>query len=316
MGRTVDGSVSCAANGPLSRPENPWAARSPCTAASCVAHAAARLPPSHALRRAAAFARVLASAVASGERIADSRTLRAYAGAVLGSLGVRLEADGPRLGVFASPGAPGTLIVANHISWLDVIALLAVEPATVLAKREIAGWPVIGPMVRRAGTRFIVRESLRQLPETVGALTALLRAGHSVLVFPEGVTRCSGTDGRFRRATFQAAIDAGAPVRPVTIGYTQHGAPSTVAAFVGEDGFGATLRRVFAAGGLTVQVRAHAPVIPVPGVDDRRTLAERAQAAVRAPTRDQRRTLPADPTREDRDRTRTPLRCAMITPWS
>ncbi|MEU8350201.1 MULTISPECIES: lysophospholipid acyltransferase family protein [Streptomyces] len=275
---------------------------------ACVTRTGTRPPARRTLRRAAAFARVVTRAMASGERIADPEVLRASARSALDALGVRLETDGARLGVRAAPPAPGapepgTLVVANHISWLDVVALLAVEPVTVLAKREIAGWPVVGPVVRRAGTRFIDRDSLRSLPGTVGELAALLRTGRSVMVFPEGVTRCSGTGGRFRRAVFEAALDAGAPVRPVTVGYRQHGVPSTVAAFVGEDDFGASLRRVLAADGLTVRLRAHNPVLPVPGVDDRRSLAERAQRAVRAadpagagprPVRERPRTVPRE----------------------
>ncbi|MDT3397217.1 1-acyl-sn-glycerol-3-phosphate acyltransferase [Streptomyces sp. B1866] len=175
---------------------------------------------------------------------------------------------------------PGTLVVANHISWLDIVALLAVEPVTMLAKREVAGWPVVGRLTRRAGTLFIDRDRLRGLPETVAELSARLRAGQSVAVFPQGVTWCSGAAGRFRRAAFQAALDAGAPVRPVTLGYYQHGTASTVAAFVGEDGFASSLRRVLGADGLTVRVTVHEPVLAARGADDRRALAARAQAVV------------------------------------
>ncbi|MZE78380.1 hypothetical protein GTY57_15615, partial [Streptomyces sp. SID5475] len=135
--------------------------------------------------------------------------LRGRARALLDALGVRLEIpDGT---VLSAPGgrgargepAPGTLVVANHVSWLDAVALLAVEPVTLLAKREVGDWPVLGPMVRRAGTRFIDRGSLRGLPGTVEALAGLLRAGRSVAVFPEGITHCSAPGGRFRPAAFQ-----------------------------------------------------------------------------------------------------------------
>ncbi|MBB5939652.1 lysophospholipid acyltransferase family protein [Streptomyces zagrosensis] len=174
----------------------------------------------------------------------------------------------------------GTLIVANHISWLDVMALLAVEPVTMLAKREVGNWPVIGTLTQRAGTRFIDRDGMRALPQTVSEIAELLRSGRSVMVFPQGATWCAGTTGGFRRATFQAAIDAGAPVRPVTLGYFQHHALSTVAAFVGDDDFGSSLRRVMSADGLTVRVQAHPP-IPSSAASDRRELAALAREAVR-----------------------------------
>jgi hypothetical protein len=69
-------------------------------------------------------------------------------------------------------------------------------------------------------------------------------------------------------------------VRPVALDYTQDGAPTTVAAYVGEDGFVTSLRRVTGASGLAVRVRVRPPVLPVPGVDDRRAVAARARLLV------------------------------------
>jgi 1-acyl-sn-glycerol-3-phosphate acyltransferase len=101
-----------------------------------------------------------------------------------------------------------------------------------------------------------------------------------VVVFPQGATWCSGARGVFRRATFQAAIDAGAPVRPVTIRYDQNGRPTTVPAFVGDDDVATSLRRVIGAAGVAARVTVHPPLLPAPGLDDRRALAAHAQAAV------------------------------------
>jgi 1-acyl-sn-glycerol-3-phosphate acyltransferase len=104
------------------------------------------------------------------------RATRAWFRAVLGAAGVRLVVRGghrlSRDG--AEPRAersdvdeawvarPGTLVVANHISWLDIPALQAVEPMRVLAKSDVRGWPVLGPLARRAGTLFIDRHRLRR----------------------------------------------------------------------------------------------------------------------------------------------------------
>ncbi|MET7935579.1 lysophospholipid acyltransferase family protein [Streptomyces sp. NPDC005322] len=258
-------------------PAHAWAAWSPC-GPNCATHAATRVPATTIARRYASFGRAIVSALRSGERIAEPGTLRSRAVALLDALGIRLEPTGD--GPLSAPGGTGTLIVANHISWLDIIALLAVEPVIMLAKREVGGWPVVGPLAKRAGTMFIDRESLRELPRTVERMADRLREGRSVTVFPQGITWCAGTGGSFRRATFQAALDAGAPIRPVTLDYVQHGVPTTVAAFVGEDDFGTSLRRVISARGLTVRVTAHPPLLPMAGVDDRRTVAARAQATV------------------------------------
>ncbi|WP_207309738.1 lysophospholipid acyltransferase family protein [Streptomyces kasugaensis] len=279
-----------------------WDIWSACTP-RCARHAVPPVPAAEAARRGAAFARAVRRALAvrgtpaDGGRPPDPALLRAHARALLTALGIRLEtADGglrvpaggapgavrgdvPRRAApgAESPGGPGTLVVANHISWLDILALLAVEPVTLLAKREVGGWPVVGGLARSAGTHFIDRTSPRQLPYTVGELAELLGAGHSVAVFPQATTWCTAAQGTFRRATFQAAIDAGAPVRPVTLTYTQHTRPSTVAAFCGTDTFVASLRRVLTARGLTVRVAAHPGL---PAGPDRRTLAALARTAV------------------------------------
>ncbi|MFH8572296.1 lysophospholipid acyltransferase family protein [Streptomyces sp. NPDC017993] len=274
-----------------------WDVWSACTPA-CATHAVRRVPATVTARRCAAFAHAVRRALTDGERMADPVRLRTHARALLTALGIRLESPAGALRAAAdtrtretrrgtapaagtpAPGGPGTLIVVNHISWLDIPALLAVEPVTLLAKREVGGWPVVGGLARRAGTHFIDRGNPRELPHAIDELTELLASGRSVAVFPQATTWCTGAQGTFRRATFQAAIDAGAPVRPVTLGYTQHGLPSTVAAFCGEDTFASSLRRTLAARGLTIGVTAHPPLSAQDAGHDRRTLAALAGTAV------------------------------------
>lgn len=258
---------------------NTWVPTSPCTPQCATRTRTVGVPdlPARAvLRQYAALARTFGSALALGTRIADPPTLQRHARAVLDALGITLDATGP----LRVPGTTtGTLIVANHVSWLDVIALLAVEPVPLIAKQEIAGWPVIGPLAGRTGSRFLDRHAVRELPSVVRELAAYLRNGGSVAVFPQGTTWCTAPGGPFRRATFQAALDAGAPVRPVALDFTRHGKPSAVAAFVGGETLATSLRRVAATDGLTTHVRVCPPLWP--GAHDRRSLAAAAHAAVR-----------------------------------
>lgn len=254
----------------------PWDVSSDCTP-DCAVHAAPRVPAPVRARRGAVFAHTVRRALTDGQRLADPVRLRGHAAALLDALGIRLEGA---TGLSAGDG-PGTLVVANHISWLDILALLAVEPVTLLAKREVGAWPVVGGLARRAGTHFIDRTHPRRLPDTVRQVAELLGSGRSVAVFPQATTWCTAELGALRRATFQAALDAGAPVRPVTLDYTQQGRSSTVAAFCGEDTFAGSLRRVLAARELTVRVSAH-PALSAVGTDlDRRELAALAARAVR-----------------------------------
>ncbi|MEU3710133.1 lysophospholipid acyltransferase family protein [Streptomyces catenulae] len=259
----------------------PWDVTPGCDR-DCARHARPPLPASATALRGAAFAAAVRRALADGDRLADPARLRAHARALLGALGVRLEGAGP---LRAPATGPGTLIVANHISWLDIPALLAVDPVAVLAKREVGGWPVVGGLARRAGTHFIDRTSPRGLPYVVAGLTEILASGRSVAVFPQATTWCTADAGVFRRATFQAALDAGAPVRPVTLTYTQDARPSTVAAFCGPDTFLASLRRVLTARDLAVHVTAHPP-LPPGRCRGRRELAALAQDLVRGTSAD------------------------------
>ncbi|MFI5494670.1 lysophospholipid acyltransferase family protein [Actinoplanes sp. NPDC051859] len=198
--------------------------------------------------------------------ILRGRAVRRIARGLLAALGVQLVWRGP------AP-RPGSLLVANHVSWLDVLALLAVAPVTLVAKREVGSWPAVGLLARAAGSIFVDRARPRRLPVTVGEVTAALRAGRTVAVFPEGTTFCGAEAGRFRPAVFQAAVDARAAVVPISIRY---GSPA--ASFIGDDTLWASVRRVAKLRGLTVTLVGSPALRPEPGAD-RRSLARAAQAS-------------------------------------
>ncbi|MFD0345636.1 lysophospholipid acyltransferase family protein [Kitasatospora aburaviensis] len=178
-------------------------------------------------------------------------------------------------------------MVANHVSWLDIPLIATALPGRSIAKTEVRHWPVLGPITAWGGTVYLDRDRLRTLPETVGAVAAQLRAGRPMVVFPEGSTWCGRESGRFRPALFEAAVQAGAPVQPVTIRYRlADGRPTSAAAFVGEDGLLASLSRVVAVRGLVAEL-TFLPAIPAPAPAShetrwgpRRELARAAQAAV------------------------------------
>jgi len=198
-------------------------------------------------------------------RAARARAKRGWFRAILRASGVRMRVVG---GGLPAGGSTGTLVTANHVSWLDIPAVLAVEPARVVAKSDVRGWPVIGLLAARGGTLFIDRNRLRRLPSTVVEIAGVLRDGQNVLVFPEGSTWCGRTQCRFYPAAFQAAIDAGAPVRPVALRYRlADGSLTTAPAFVGDDTLIVSVMRVVATRGLVVELVAgdHVPTDSVPG---------------------------------------------------
>jgi 1-acyl-sn-glycerol-3-phosphate acyltransferase len=200
-----------------------------------------------------------------------ARAVRGWFRAVVASCGVRLVVAGGA----DITGGGAVLVTSNHLSWLDIPAILAVEPMRVLAKSEVRGWPVLGFLAARAGSIFIDRTRLMRLPVTVAEIASALREGDSVLVFPEGSTWCGDKRGRYRPATSQSAIDAGVPVRPLALRYLRSdGTPTTVASWVGTDTLLASVWRIASTRGLRVRVEV-GPLVETTG----RTRREVAHAA-------------------------------------
>ncbi|WP_236242568.1 1-acyl-sn-glycerol-3-phosphate acyltransferase [Streptomyces sp. CC228A] len=258
----------------------PWLPTAPCTPEDCAdprSGPGTRTPVRAALRLAAGTAAVLAGVLlaplaAAAGRAGRRALTRLWCRAVLYAFGVRVRVTG-------APPPPGPrLVVANHVSWLDVPLVAAVLPGRMVAKQEVRRWPLLGPLAARGGTLFLDRERLRALPGFVRTAAGALDAGFRVVVFPEGSTWCGRAQGRFRPAAFQAALDAAVPVQPVRITYR----PLGPAAFVGDDTLAASLRRIAAARGLTAELRL-LPPIPPGRHPDRRALAGAAQDAVRGP---------------------------------
>ncbi|MEU6063881.1 lysophospholipid acyltransferase family protein [Streptomyces sp. NPDC047082] len=256
-----------------------WLPSAPCTPGACVEPTgSATAVPRAVLRLTGVTLLVLTGIVLAplGGRI-PAGLVRRWCRAIVRAAGVRVRLTG------AAAPTGGLLMVANHISWLDIPLLGAVRPARMLAKTEIRHWPVAGALVARGGALFIERDRLRALPQTVARIADALQGGAAVVAFPEGSTWCGRAQGRFHRAVFQAALDAGVPVQPVRLHYRiAGGAASTAPAFVGEDTLFASVWRVVSAGGLVAEVEV-LPVIPPGTHPDRRTLARAAEPATHGP---------------------------------
>lgn len=207
------------------------------------------------------------------------RRVRLIFGGMLRAFGVRLDIHGGA-DFLTAPAGRGALVVNNHISWLDIVAINALRPMRALAKKEIAGWPVLGGLVRRGGSIFLDRERLTTLPATMASLADALRTGSLVSVTPEGTTWCGLASGRFTTATFQAAIDGGVPVRPIALRYRlADGRETSRPAFIGPESLIASLRRVAALRGLVLEIHI-CPEIAPSRAENRRELAALAEAAV------------------------------------
>ncbi len=149
-------------------------------------------------------------------------------------------------GSVPSMGSP-VLVVANHVSWLDMNALNTVLGARFVAKSEVQTWPIAGTIAARFGTLFIVRWHRGDAARVRHAVAAALGAGQRVVVFPEGTTTDGTALGPFHPALFQSAIDAGVPVLPVAVRYLDGaGLPTAAPAFIGDMTFVESLARIVA----------------------------------------------------------------------
>lgn len=178
-----------------------------------------------------------------------------------------------------SPTTAPVLVVANHISWLDILALNAVRRVRFVAKTEVRTWPVLGWLAARTGTFFIQRNRPRQLIRLIRSVSRALDQRHCVAFFPEGTT----TDGRgvlpFRSGLMQSAVLSQAVVWPVALRYTTpEGTRASSAAFVGDQSLIQSILHVLSQSTTHLQLR-FAP--PLEGVQtDRKKLARQAWAAI------------------------------------
>jgi 1-acyl-sn-glycerol-3-phosphate acyltransferase len=201
-------------------------------------------------------------------RPARRAQVRRWSRRMLRALGLRLTVRGE-----FEPGAK--LLVANHVSWLDILVVHAVCPeARFVAKAEVQRWPLIGRLIAAADTLYIERERKRDALRVVHQCAQALRDGDTVALFPEGTTG-PAPDGRllpFHANVLQAALAVGAAVQPLALRYADRDhAVSPAALWLGETTLAQTLWRLAAADDLVVHLRA-LPVHHAPHAD-RRALA-------------------------------------------
>lgn len=167
---------------------------------------------------------------------------------MLRALGIRVEARGA---MHVGP----LLVVANHISWVDILAVNAVHPARFVSKADVRHWPFIGYLVASGGTLFIERERKRDALRVVHQIAAALQAGDIVAVFPEGTTSDGHDVLPFHANLLQAAIATGAPVQPVVLRYRDaHAAVSQAPSYVGDTSLAASLWATVTADKLVAEV--------------------------------------------------------------
>ena len=202
-------------------------------------------------------------------------TIAWWAKGLLRRLGLQVRTQGRW-----RPGAK--LVVANHVSWLDIMAVHASCPqARFVSKAEVRHWPLVSRLVDAAGTLYLERERRRDAMRVVHHMAQALRAGDTVAVFPEGTTGPGPRLLPFHANLLQAAIATGTPVQPVVLRYADAEGPfSRAAEFVGETTLAQSLWRLAGSRAMVL----HVTVLPALGSEhaDRRALAQLVQQQIDA----------------------------------
>jgi len=172
-----------------------------------------------------------------------------------------------------------TLLVANHISWLDIPCLHAVVAGDFVAKEDVARWPLIGAMAREAGTIFL-RRGDRFALETVGDRMAwLLKRGHNIILFPEGTTTDGSTVQRFHSRLYQSALRAHAYVQAVAVSYPHRAGVNPAVPFIGDDNLARHLWALLAEPSVDVTL-TFCPAVTAAAFASRHAAAEHTHAQI------------------------------------
>ena len=172
--------------------------------------------------------------------------VQAWSLALLGCCGIRLQVQG-------QPVAQGpALLVANHISWVDIPLLHAARYCRFISKSDVQAWPIVGTLATAGGTLYLQRESRRDALRMVQDMQQALENGQVLAVFPEGTTG----DGRqllpFHANLLQAAVSSNAPVQPIGLRFEDGlEALSFAPSYVGDETLLGSVWRTLSAPGLT-----------------------------------------------------------------
>ena len=216
----------------------------------------------HALRGVAVVLLRFPTLTVEGRR----ERIRWWAGTMLQRLGLTLEVNG-----MFKPGAK--LVVANHVSWLDIVAVHAVCPeARFVSKADVQQWPLLNRLIASAETIYLDRERKRDALRVVHRMAEVLAAGGTVAAFPEGTTGDGRTLLPFHANLLQAAISTATPVQPLALRYADaHHAVSPAALWLGETTLLGSVWKLACAEGMVVRLHVLPPMATAHA--DRRALA-------------------------------------------
>ncbi len=203
------------------------------------------------------------------------RLVRHWSAGLLAILNIRIHVHGtpPDL------SARNAMLVANHVSWLDIYLLNSVRPARFVSKSEVRSWPLVGWLAHKSGTFFIERARRHDTARVNHEMSAALESGECVAIFPEGTTSPGDTLLPFHASLLQPAVHSASTVWPTALRYTHaDGSLNLCASYVGEMSLGQSLKKILA------QPEMHAELVFMPAVSahgkTRRELAQQTALSI------------------------------------
>ena len=189
-----------------------------------------------------------------------------------------LKMLGIRLKIVGKPPERG-LLVANHLSYLEVLFFGAALPCHLVSKIEIASWPFFGTLARAGGTMFVDRSSRTSAEEVTEQVAERLKGPFPVLFFPEGTSTDGSQVLRFHSRLFTPAVTAKVPVVAASVRYVpQDGSPEEQLCWYGDAPFLPHLWKVMGGPDFSVELQFGEPHI----FDSRRTAANQTHQEIEA----------------------------------
>lgn len=172
-------------------------------------------------------------------------------------LAIRLHVNG------VASTAQDTLFVANHISWIDIIAILAVSNTKFISKDVVKHWPVIGWLATAIGTLFVHRGKYFSVNRMIEDIRHELDNRHAILIFPEGTTTDGTEVARFHTGAFNSVSASEHYVQAIALRYKRQNRLDKFAPYIGNDVFVKHLFRIASLRETSLEIVFATPFQPV-----------------------------------------------------
>ena len=185
---------------------------------------------------------------------AHERSIQLWSKLLLLVLGVRVKIEGAPIQTSA------VMLVANHVSWIDIFILNSRRATYFVAKQEIRDWPIVGRLVVQTGTIFVDRSSRSAMRGVNKELNERFDKGMCTGLFPEGTTSDGLSVKSFFGGLLEAPLKSQVPIQPVAILFYHKGQRSSFASFIGEETLVHNIWVLLSNFGISVTVRYLEPI--------------------------------------------------------